>query len=131
MNYPHVPAHHQALLDEWEAILRDEPDPNRPCAWDGRPIGYRKNDGPRRIYCSTRCRVAAHRARQEAAPEEPSDWMPQATGLELLDHAEADGADYIDAFPGDHPPLNAPVVPREGEPNSEFGWAWEIIGAGV
>ena len=56
--------------------------------------------------------------------------MPTSSALDLISSAEADGVDYLDAFPGDHPPLNYPVVPRESEPNSEFGWAWEIIGRG-
>jgi hypothetical protein len=126
MNYPHVPEQHQALLDEWEAILRDEPDPNHTCIYCGGPIATRGTRGFRRLYCSARHQRAASRERRA---EGPSDWMPTYTPDALLDNADADGAGYIDAFPGDHPPLNAPVVPRESEPNSEFGWAWEIIGS--
>jgi hypothetical protein len=127
MRYPHVPEQHQALLEEWEAILRDEPDPNQTCVFCGEAIAKRSTRGPRRLYCSGRCQRAAARARQlEAAGGE---WVREATDRGLIAEADADGVDYIDAFPGDHPPLNYPVVPRETEPSSEFGWAFEIIGA--
>ena len=116
------------LTEEWEAILRDEPDPNRPCVFCGEPIVKTGRRGPRRFYCSARCKVGAARARREATG--PSDWMPSVSAEDLIRYENEDGVDYVDAFPGDHPPLNYPVVPRESEPNSEFGWAWEIIGRG-
>ena len=125
MKYPHVPERSKALLEEWEEKLREENDPYHNCVWCGgdmRSLGAR---GPRKSYCSGRCQRAANRA---ARDEGPSDWVPTLTAEELLDNADMDGAKYIDAFPGDHPPLNAPVVPRESEPRSEFGWAYEIIG---
>jgi hypothetical protein len=122
-----VPEQYQDLLEHWEAVLRDEADPFHTCVFCGEPVINRRPSGPRRLYCSARCRKAASRARKEAT--EPSDWVPAARAEVLLEDADTDGAHYIDAFPGDHPPLNAPVVPRESEPNSEFGWAWEIIGS--
>jgi hypothetical protein len=128
MHYPHVPEQYQPLLEEWEAILRDEPDPNRPCVLCGEPVADRGKRGPRRLYCSRRCRNQA--AVERRTLTDRSDWMPTSSALDLISSAEADGVDYLDAFPGDHPPLNYPVVPRESEPNSEFGWAWEIIGRG-
>lgn len=127
MFYPHVPEQHRELLEEWEAILQGEADPFQTCVFCGDAIANRGR-GPRRLYCTGRCQRAAARARRSTAP---SSWLPKATPGRLLDDADADGADYLDAFPGDHPPLNYPVVPRETEPNSEFGWAWEIIGSGV
>jgi hypothetical protein len=55
--------------------------------------------------------------------------MPSVSVEDLVRYENEDGVDYVDAFPGDHPKLNLPVIPRETEPNSEFGWAWEVIGA--
>ena len=109
----------------WEALLREEPDRTHTGVFCGETIVNRGARGPRRLYCSARCRAAAARARQK---EGMGEWVPSTTVDELFADADADGVDYIDAFPGDHPPLNAPVVPRESEPFSEFGWAWEIIG---
>jgi hypothetical protein len=125
VKYPHVPEHHQALLLKWEEILREEEDPFHNCSVCGTDLRSLGSRGPRKTYCSARCRKAASRAADDLTV---SDWVPQLTDQELLDNADMDGAKYIDAFPGDHPPLNYPVVPRESEPRSEFGWAYEIIG---
>ena len=128
MRYPHVPEQYQPLLEHWEAVLRDEPDPNAKCIFCGEEIPKgRAPRGPRRLYCSGRCQRAASRARKDRGP---SEWMPKVTNTGLLDQAEADGVGYVDAFPGDHPPLNYPVVPKDTDFTSEFGWAGEIIGRG-
>lgn len=124
MQYPHVPEEFKLLVEQWDAILRDEPDPNAPCRWCGNPIGRRKQDGPRRLYDTARCRKAADRARKDERPE--GDWLPRLDGLGILDNEELDGGRYVDAVPGDHPPLNSPVVPREGEKSY---WAWEVLGS--
>lgn len=65
------------LYDAWapvnvQAALRQCPRPshglrrNHRCAWCGGPILTRQH--ARAVYCGTRCRVAAHRARQPVTP---------------------------------------------------------------
>ena len=104
------------LTEHWEDILRDGPDPDRQCIYCGDPIPKKGKRGPRRFYCSARCKVGAARARDEALSV-AGDWMPAVSREDLARYEEADRVDYVDAFPGDHPRLNAPVKPE-----------WEVIG---
>lgn len=125
MYYPHVPEQYQPLLEEWEAILRDEKDPNHTCMFCGEAIPVRGTRGPRKLYCGARCRQAAAR-RRKVETYDSGEWIPSESTSQFFADADADGADYVDAYPGDHPPLNYPVVPRASEASS---WAWEIIGS--
>ena len=112
------------LTEKWEAILRDSPDPACRCSHCGQPVPKRGKRGPRRLYCSTRCRMRAARARRGSHGQ--PDWLPAVPVKSLARYATEDAVNYADAFPGDHPPLNAPVLPRDQDLRN--GWASEVVG---
>ena len=109
------------LVQLWEDRLAGKSELAGVCSFCGEPLPPRQSRGPRRMYCTARCRVAASRALKDRPK-----WLPEYDEPRTLYRESiGEGARYVDAFPGERPQLNAPVLPREGE---KADWAYDVIG---